>query len=922
MGSSVDPFRRHGWFAKSPSWNSGGGFSGKGGARRHRVVVRRPIRAENLRAAFFRAVVGYPKARRLRPPVVPGSVSVVVDDHCKSILLAQNGSVQPPDPERVRAVLQALSALTSDLIYALDLEGRYTHVSEAAARVLNLTPDEMIGRTWSEIGLPPERQQEFFQERREVIATGKPHERVVEFPTPSGAALFDYRIAPIHADSGEVIGTLTLSRDITAEMMRGRELESQVLANQRVTERLKREEERYRTLVTASSEAVWSASPNGELLTDIPMWRAITGQTVEGLLGTGWLEAIADEDRERVAQIWGRAVASLAPYEAEYRIRTRDGGIRWIFARGYPLRDSDGAVREWIGTAADVTQRKRDEDAATFLADASAVLASSLEMRQVFNRIATLAVPRLADWCAIDFPVDDGPYERAVVLHSNPDLVRLVHELDRDYRVLPEVDPIVAVHREQKSMLVERLDAAYLDSIARDDHHRRIIRQLGLRSWIIVPILDRGRTVASLTLVQAESGRSFDERDLRSIEDLAQRAGMAVQNAKLFEAAQSANVAKDEFLATLSHELRTPMTSILGWSRLMKMGERSEEILTDAIDAIERSASAQAQLIEDLLDVSRITSGKLLLNIERTNVGKIAAAVASGILPTAEAKKIEMTLHVGDSIPEVAADSSRMQQVLWNLVSNAVKFTPQGGRVSVEVGSSEGNLLICVKDTGEGIDAAVLPHIFERFRQADSSPTRRYGGLGLGLAIAREIIELHGGAIRAESEGRGKGASFQVVIPVVAPDFEGSVRAGTSAVRSRGEAGDLEGIDIVLVEDEPNTRLLIATTLQRSGANVRVATSADEAVHEIRRRIPDVLVSDLGMPKRDGFDLISEVRGILRIEPSRMPAIALTAFGQPEDRERVLASGFQRFLLKPFDPPALTRAIAELRQEPASRLAG
>ncbi len=375
--------------------------------------------------------------------------------------------------------------------------------------------------------------------------------------------------------------------------------------------------------------------------------------------------------------------------------------------------------------------------------------------------------------------------------------------------------------------------------------------------------------------------------------------------------AQQADRAKDEFLATLSHELRTPLNAILGWITMMRTGRVREERKAAALEVIERNARAQARLIEDLLDVSRIITGKVRLDLQPLNAGPIAQTVVEALRPGAEAKGVQLHAQIDPAAGHIMADAARLQQVLWNLFSNAIKFTPRGGHIYFEVTGHSGELELRVRDTGVGIAPDFLPHVFERFRQADSTTTRAHSGVGLGLAIVRHLVELHGGHISAHSQGPGLGSEFVVRLPLA--DRQGAARdAG-----GEREQVHLDGIRVLVVDDHVDTREMLDEALTVSGAKVIGAQSADRALSYLREQSVDVLVSDIGMPDVDGYALIRRVRE-LPGPAGRIPAIALTAYARPEDRDRIIEAGYQIHLAKPIDLDALHAALNRLRPAPAS----
>jgi CheY-like chemotaxis protein len=375
---------------------------------------------------------------------------------------------------------------------------------------------------------------------------------------------------------------------------------------------------------------------------------------------------------------------------------------------------------------------------------------------------------------------------------------------------------------------------------------------------------------------------------------------------------------KDEFLATLSHELRTPLSAILGWAQVLRRGSRDPADLQRGLQTIERNARAQAQLIEDLLDMSRITSGKVLLDMQNVAPAPFIDAAIDTVRPAADAKNIRIDKSYAADVGTIAGDPARLQQVIWNLLSNAIKFTPSGGAVSIELAQDGGQVRITVRDTGAGIRPEFITHVFERFRQADASTTRRHGGLGLGLSIVKHLIEQHGGTVRAESAGEGLGASFTIELPAAAPAATPAKSARAMMIKTpaphSGEftLRDLSGVNVLVVDDDRDARELIFRILSDCQATVRIAGSAREAVDGMRTSPPDLLISDLGMPEVDGFELLAWVRQLGRDHGGEVPAVALTAFARSEDRLRALEAGFSAHISKPVEPSELIAVVASL----------
>jgi PAS domain S-box-containing protein len=397
-----------------------------------------------------------------------------------------------------------------------------------------------------------------------------------------------------------------------------------------------------------------------------------------------------------------------------------------------------------------------------------------------------------------------------------------------------------------------------------------------------------------------------------------ERAQLLVQEQKARAEAENLNRLKDEFLSTVSHELRTPLNAILGWSQILRTNRVDEATMNRALETIERNARSQAQLIDDLLDISRIITGKIRLNVQTVELLSVIEAAIDTVRPAADAKNIRLQSVLDPAAGPVLGDSERLQQIVWNLLSNAIKFTPKRGRVQVCLQRINSHVEIVVTDTGQGISAEFLPYVFERFRQADSSITRSFGGLGLGLAIVRQLVELHGGTVHAESPGEGQGATFTVKLPLMAigpkaiepervhPAAGGSVPFDCSP--------RLDGLRILIVDDDADIRALLIYTLEVCGAEVMAAASADEAISVLTASSTpmDILISDIGMPDEDGYALLRRVRALEPENGGRIPAIALTAYARTQDRRAALLAGFQSHVAKPVEPAELIAVIANL----------
>jgi len=452
----------------------------------------------------------------------------------------------------------------------------------------------------------------------------------------------------------------------------------------------------------------------------------------------------------------------------------------------------------------------------------------------------------------------------------------------------------------------------------------------GLRpqSSLVVPMSVMGRIVGTVE-VQSYENHAYREGHVTAMRMAANLAAVAIENMRLLEfetraraEAEEANRLKDEFLATLSHELRTPLTAVLGWAHMLREGRLDERTQAAAVETIERNARAQQQIVDDILDVSRIITGQLRLDPEPVDVRAVVEAAADTVRPAASARQIRLGLRFDPRPAPVSGDPRRLQQVVWNLLSNAVKFTPPGGEVRVRVEPEGRHLRLSVADTGHGIRADFLPHVFERFRQGDQSTTRAHGGLGLGLAIVRHLVELHGGTVSVESPGPGLGSTFTVELPLA------EVRAGNGGLRSdeteapsaspeqsavrHSPSATLRGLRVLVVDDEPDALELVRVVLERGGADVTAVGSAAEAMRRLEESGHDVLLCDIGMPNEDGYGLVRRVRALGPERGGSTPAIALTAYAGESDRARALEAGFQLHVPKPVDPVRLVELVAGL----------
>jgi signal transduction histidine kinase len=511
----------------------------------------------------------------------------------------------------------------------------------------------------------------------------------------------------------------------------------------------------------------------------------------------------------------------------------------------------------------------------------------ALARRALGRELPNLEIAEIADAALLDQALEAGGFEAVITdyhLRWSDGLAVLRRAKER----FPDCPVIMFTGTGSEEIAVEAMKSGLDDYVVKTPHH-----------YVRLP-----------TALRSALARAAERRYTASLESRFQTLLDREREARL--AAEAASLMKDEFLATLSHELRTPLNAIVGWTRLLKTGSLEGEKLRRAVETIERNAFAQARLIEGLLDISAIVSGKMTLDVRPVDLAPVVEAALESVRPAADAKGIRLEMALDPAPGLVPGDAARLQQVVWNLLSNAVKFTPPGGFVRVELERLDSRVRLGVRDSGIGIDPAFLPSVFEPFRQADSSMTRAQGGLGLGLAIVRRLVELHGGSVGAESGGLGHGAAFTVELPRQTREPERRSPASPMVPESLDRAPDLQGLRVLVVDDEADTRELIAVVLRQRGAEVLPVGSAAETRQVWEGFRPGLLISDIAMAGEDGYELIRWVRRLPPERGGRLPAVAVTAYARSEDRRRALLAGYNLHLSKPFDPDELVAVAASL----------
>jgi PAS domain S-box-containing protein len=668
----------------------------------------------------------------------------------------------------------------------------------------------------------------------------------------------------------------------------------------------------WHTTLRSIGDAVISTDAAGRVRFMNPVAERLTGWTPTDAAGQPLREvfpifneetgAVVENPVEKVLR--EGIIVGLANHTV---LRQRSGFEVPIDDSAAPIHGPSGDIEGVVLVFRDASEEKRELLRRGFLSEATQRLLEATDYKDTLAQIAQLAVPRLADWVGVDLADDStGKTHHVAVAHVDPTKVEFARELGERYPADPNAPTGVSnVIRTGRSEFYPQIPKAMLERAAVDAEHLRMIRELDLRSAMIVPLPGRTRVLGAITFIYAQSDRRYSAHDLEFAEELARRAGLIIERRRLEEEADYANRMKDEFLATMSHELRTPLQAILGYSSMLRRGVAREP--DKALDAIERNAGAQARLVEDILDVSRIVSGKLRLSMSRVDIAGAVRAALESIGPAAEARRIRVSFDLPEELGTIRGDADRIQQITWNLLSNAIKFTPPGGTVEVRAERTGSSVRIAVRDTGKGIPREHISTIFERFRQLDSSTTRQHGGLGLGLAIVRYLVEAHGGTVAAESEGPGKGATFVVTLPAQVDAVTRPERAAASAASTERP---LLGINVLIVDDDDDARTLLAEVLGSAGATVTSAVSAGEAFALVQAQPTQILISDIGMPDEDGYSLLRRVRALPPDRGGNVHAIALTAFARPEDTRNARDAGFQQHIVKPVGPEALVEALA------------
>jgi PAS domain S-box-containing protein len=754
-----------------------------------------------------------------------------------------------------------------------------------------------------------------------TFASGKVGTNQFRWITKDGRALWvESRSVAIMDEDGRPAGMRGVTMDITERKEAG--------------DALRRSEERYRAFVEQSSEAIWRFEMESPVSVGLP-----EDEQIEKFYATGYLA----ECNDVMARMYGYSHASELVGARPEEVLPREGAnleyLRAAVRSGYRLIDREsqkpepagrtryflnnlvgiiegGALRRMWGTQRDITEHKRAEEAQRFLADATTMLASSLDYELTLESVARFAVPYLADFCLVHMLEEGDTIRRMIVAHRDPAREAAWRDMQRRFPLdLNTPHTVAKVLRTGQPELFFQVSDELLSAVIRDPEEIRMLREFDIKATMITPLVARGVIIGALTFISSESGRRYDEDDFGVARELARRAALAIDNARLYGRAQEANRAKDEFLATLSHELRTPLTPIIGWIQMISSGHLAPADVAHGLTIISNNSQSLSHLINDLLDMSAILNGKMRIDTLPVSLDAVITEAIETVRPRAarENIRIELAPIAGDDAAAdavVSGDRTRLVQVFWNLLTNAVKFSRAGGCVRVACEIADASARVHVEDEGEGISTEFLPYVFDRFRQQDMSTTKTHGGLGIGLALVKSFVEAHGGTVAAASAGEGRGSRFTVSLPLVRPELPSPA---PEPVAPTAEAlREVEGArHVLIVEDAPDTLDMLRVTFAVRGFRTSACATPEEALSIAADEHFDIIISDIGLPNIDGYELLKLLRA--RSPHLRdVPALALTGYAAQKDVNAALSAGFTAHLAKPFDPVTLAATVDAL----------
>jgi len=797
--------------------------------------------------------------------------------------------------DQQRRIYETALSNTADFNYIFDLQGRFVYVNEPLLELWNTTLPDALGKTFAELNYPPSLSDRLQRQIQSAIETRAPVRGEAPYTTGTGERQYEHIFVPVLESNGTVEAVAGSTRDITER--------------KQAEEALRESEKRFRQLADAMPQIVWTAQPDGNIDYQNRKWQEFTGQ-YDNLSNDSWTPIVHPDDMPSARQRWDHSVQTGAPFEMEMRLFDRQvQAYRWYLIRTVAALNESGAVSRWFGTGTDIHEQKRTGETSQFLAEGSALLSGIVDYEETLQKVANLAVPYFADFSAVDLTSDGGSRRRLAIADRNPEKVCLAKGFleqstadssGRDsgacHLGLPEIITDVSEEIMSQGML--------------DDRVTQLIRLLGLKSFISVPMISSGHPLGTLTFATSESGRRYTETDLTLAKDLAHRAAVAIENTRLYQALRDADRRKDEFLATLAHELRNPLAPIRNSLQILKLSRVDAVTMNQIMDMMERQVHHLVRLVDDLLDVSRVMRGKIELRREPIQLSTIVTRAVETAQPLIEAQGHHLEISLPDDSMMLDADPVRIAQVIGNLLTNAAKYTEPQGQIWLSAERINGDSVLTVRDDGIGIAPEMLNQVFELFMQVDHTAKLSQGGLGIGLTLVRNLVELHGGRVEAFSQGLGTGSEFVVHLPLLDTEPEQSTRTQEEQTNRRVTSGHR----LLVVDDNKDAAVSLAILLRLQGHDVQVAHDGRSALNLATEFQPRIVFLDIGMPGMDGYEVARQMRQIPELKSATLAA--LTGWGQHEDRRRTTEAGFDHHLVKPPDPRALEFVLSELAVSP------
>ncbi|HYF48283.1 MAG TPA: PAS domain S-box protein [Planctomycetota bacterium] len=801
-----------------------------------------------------------------------------------------------------------VQSATEYAIFATDLNGNIVSWNEGAQRILGYSEAEVLGRNCAIFFL--EEDVDAAVPRREIETALRNGQATNErWHRKKGGEVFwaSGFATSMQDDTGKAVGVAKVMRDRTAE--------------KRSTDALEQSERRFRALSECSPVGIFQINEAQRCTYVNPRCAAICCFAVGHTVMEAWRTSVIAEDLGRVIKEWERCVMNRTFFNQEFRLDSQE---RWVQVRASPLFTDRNDFTGFVGTVDDITPEKMaakervkrlaqeqiarmDAEAAerraVFLARASEVLSESLDYERTLSNVAELAVPYFADWCTVTLRENSDNLRIVAIAHTDP------VKISEAKRILQRYPPDPAApHGAPKCIrtgepeMLTNVTTEILSAFARDQEHLRALQDLRLKSCIAVPLKARHTVFGAISFLRAESGGIFNRWDLQLAEDLARRAGLAVDNARLYRESLESDRRKDEFLATLAHELRNPLAPVRNAMHIIKTYAAPDRALQRARDITERQINHMSRLIDDLLDVSRIRRGKVELRKSPMDLRSAISNAVDSAMPAITAKHHHIEVDLPERPLPVDGDGTRLEQIVVNLLHNAAKYTSEGGRIRVAARIENDEAVLRVADNGMGIAPEMLARIFDPFTQADRSLDRSQGGLGIGLTLVRSLVELHGGRVLAYSAGLGKGSEFVVRLPLTRKELPPAGRAGEEPKTVPSESHR-----VLVVEDNADSRESLETLLSAWGHTVETAADGNEGVRKGIWFRPDIALVDLGLPGIDGYEVARQMREQLG---QNVMLVALTGYGQPEDRRRAKEAGFDLHLVKPANIEELERIVS------------